>query len=99
MQPAGLIDQAGRLQRIASSTVSRARERLAAAAARLDAGSPLHLLARCYSVSWLEWNPTALTSTVGLEPGATVVTQLADGRLWSRVERIATHPSNPEGPT
>lgn len=96
---AGLIDQAGRLQRIASSTVSRARERLAAAAARLDAGSPLHLLARGYSVSWLEGNPTALTSTVGLEPGATVVTQLADGRLWSRVERIATHPSNPEGPT
>jgi exodeoxyribonuclease VII large subunit len=96
---AGLIDQAGRLQRMVSTTVSRARERLAAAAARLDAGSPLHLLARGYSVSWREGNPTALTSTVGLEPGDTVVTQLADGRLWSRVERIATHPSNLEGST
>ena len=96
---AGLVDPSGRLHRLAASTVTRARERLAAAAARLEAGSPLHLLARGYSVSWLEGNPAALTSTVGVEPGALLVTQLANGRLWSRVERAANHPHPSEIPT
>jgi exodeoxyribonuclease VII large subunit len=95
---AGLVDQAARLQRLAAATVSRARERLAAAAARLDAGSPLQRLARGYSVTWLEGSPAALTSTGGVKPGATLVTQLADGRLWSRVERITTTDFNDELP-
>lgn len=91
-----LLDHTGRLRRLSLATVSQAQERLAAAAARLEAGSPLHLLARGYSVSWLEESPTALTSAAGVKPGATLVTQLADGRLWSRVERITTDPSFPE---
>jgi exodeoxyribonuclease VII large subunit len=95
----GLVDQAGRLRRLAAATVSRAHERLAAAAARLDAGSPLHLLARGYSVSWLEDNPAALTSAADVEPGAVLVTQLAEGRLWSRVERLTTDPLTAQSPT
>ena len=95
---AGLVDQAGRLRRLTAATVARAHERLAAAAARLDAGSPLHLLARGYSVSWLEDRPTALTSAAGIEPGAKLVTQLANGRLWSRVERMTTNPLSVEAP-
>ena len=86
------------MRRLTAATVARAHERLAAAAARLDAGSPLHLLARGYSVSWLEDRPTALTSAAGIEPGAKLVTQLANGRLWSRVERMTTNPLSVEAP-
>lgn len=96
---AGLVEQAARLHRLAASSLSRAQERLAAAAARLDAGSPLQRLACGYSLSWLEGRPAALTSTAGVTPGATLVTQLADGRLWSRVERITTTPINDDVPT
>jgi len=79
-----------RLRRLAGSVVSRAGERIAAAAARLEAGSPVHLLARGWSVTKLDGHETALKSTVGIPAGVTIITQLADGRLWSRVER-STH--------
>jgi exodeoxyribonuclease VII large subunit len=98
-----LLDQHGaRLERLSLAAIERARERLAAAAGRLEAGSPLHLLARGYSVSWLEDRGTvaergtsALRSAAGVEPGATLVTQLFDGRLWSRVERISNDACRP----
>ena len=76
-----------RLRRLAGSVVSRAGERVAAAAARLEAGSPVHLLARGWSVTKLDGHDAALKSTAGIAAGATIITQLADGRLWSRVER------------
>lgn len=83
------IDRHGaRLRRLAGSAVDRAAERVAAAAARLEAGSPVHLLARGWSVTRLEAEATTLRSVAGIEVGRTIVTQLADGRLWSRVERI-----------
>jgi len=95
--------QAARLHRLTSAAVDRGRERLAAAAARLEAGSPLKLLARGWSVTWLETDaataatgasptpsPAPLTSTSGVQPGAMLVTQLSAGKLWSRVERIST---------
>ena len=102
---ATLDQQAARLQRLSTAAVDRGRERLAAAAARLEAGSPLKLLARGWSVTWLDagltasapgahaaGSPTpvspALKSVAGLEPGAALVTQLTDGKIWSRVERI-----------
>jgi hypothetical protein len=31
----------------------------------------------------------ALKSVAGVEPGATLVTQLSDGKIWSRVERTS----------
>ncbi|MFM8802837.1 MAG: hypothetical protein ACKOK8_02805, partial [Planctomycetia bacterium] len=68
------------------------RERLAAATARLEAGSPLKLLARGWSVTWTEADgavPAALKSVAGVNPGAPLVTQLSDGKIWSRVERTA----------
>lgn len=84
-----LLDQhALRLRRLGSATVERSRERLAAAAGRLEAGSPLHLLARGWSVTWRDGDPTALRSVAGLAAGDTLVTQLADGRVTSRLERI-----------
>jgi exodeoxyribonuclease VII large subunit len=86
-----LLDQhALRLRRLGSATVERSRERLAAAAGRLEAGSPLHLLARGWSVTWRDGDPTALRSVAGLAAGDTLITQLADGRVTSRLERIKT---------
>ncbi|MFM8952228.1 MAG: exodeoxyribonuclease VII large subunit [Planctomycetaceae bacterium] len=86
-----LLDQhALRLRRLGSATVERSRERLAAAAGRLEAGSPLHLLARGWSVTWKDGDPTALRSVAGLATGDTLITQLADGRVTSRLEGIIT---------
>jgi len=86
-----LLDQhALRLRRLGTATVERGRERLAAAAGRLEAGSPLHLLARGWSVTWQEGDDTPLRSIAGLAAGDTLITQLADGRVASRLERILT---------
>ena len=84
------LDQhALRLRRLAGAAIARGRERLGSAAARLEAGSPLHLLARGWSVTWKEGDATALRSVAGLAPGDMLVTQLADGRVASRLERIS----------
>lgn len=80
--------QAVRLRRLTDSAVRRAGERVAAAAARLEAGSPLRLLARGWSLTSVAGGATALHGIAGVEPGDVLVTQLADGRLWSRVERV-----------
>jgi exodeoxyribonuclease VII large subunit len=90
-----LDQQAGRLRRLAGAAVDRGRERLAAAAGRLEAGSPLHLLARGWSVTTRTDEGTALRSVAGLRAGDEIMTQLADGRLWSRLERITTDDARP----
>ena len=90
-----LDQQAARLRRLAGAAVARGRERLAAAAGRLDAGSPLHLLARGWSVTTRADDRTALRSVTGLRAGDEIMTQLADGRLWSRLERITTDDARP----
>jgi len=83
-----LDEQALRLERLARSAAARNRERVAAAAARLEAGSPLKLLARGWSVTWKEGAPAALKSVAGLAAGDALVTQLADGRITSRIDAI-----------
>ncbi|MFM9025474.1 MAG: exodeoxyribonuclease VII large subunit [Planctomycetaceae bacterium] len=80
--------QALRLKRLATTACGRARERLGAAAARLEAGSPLHLLARGWSVTRRAGAAEALRSVAGLAAGDPLETLLADGRISSRVERI-----------
>ena len=90
-----LDQQAARLRRLAGAAVARGRERLAAAAGRLEAGSPLHLLARGWSVTTRADDRTALRSVTGLRAGDEIMTQLADGRLWSRLERITTDDARP----
>ena len=95
-------ERAGRLERLARVGVDRAGERLRAAVARLEAGSPLKLLARGYSVTTTAGSTAPLTSVAAVAPGATLVTQLVDGRLESTItsidhtpitirERIANH--------
>jgi hypothetical protein len=68
---------------------------LRAAVGRLEAGSPLKLLARGYSVTTIEHTSQALSSVAGVKPGATLVTQLTDGRIWSTASRIDLAPINP----
>ena len=85
-----LDQQAARLRRLTGAAVARGRERLAAAAGRLEAGSPLHLLARGWSVTTRAGDRTALRSVAGLRVGDEIMTQLADGKLWSRLERTTT---------
>ena len=83
------LDRHGsRLRRLVGMAVDRAGERVAAAAARLESGSPVRLLARGWSVTRIEGETAAVRSVAGIEPGTPIVTQLVDGRLWSRVERI-----------
>jgi exodeoxyribonuclease VII large subunit len=86
---ATIEQQAARLRRLSAAAVDRGRERLGAAAGRLEAGSPLQLLARGWSVTSRNDDKTALRSVAGLQHGDELVTQLADGKLWSRLERIA----------
>jgi len=89
-----VVDQlALRLARLGRAAVARAGERLAAGAGRLEAASPVQLLARGWSLTWREdGQGRGLASVAGIEPGARIVTQLADGRLWSRVEKSEFEP-------
>lgn len=84
---AALAEQAGRLRRLALAAVERGRERVTAAAARLEADSPLKVLARGYSVTTVASTAAVVRSAADTVPGMEIVTHLADGRLWSRVER------------
>jgi exodeoxyribonuclease VII large subunit len=83
------VDAEGiRLARLATAAIARGRERLVAAAGRLEAGSPLHLLARGWSLAYRDDAPgQTLRSIEGIVPGTPIVTQLADGRIWSSVVR------------
>jgi len=87
-----VAERAARLERLARAAVDRAGERLRAGVARLDAGSPLKLLARGYSVTTSAGTTAPLTSIAVLEAGSTIVTQLADGRLTSTVTSIDSTP-------
>jgi exodeoxyribonuclease VII large subunit len=83
-----LDQQALRLKRLTTAAVARGRERLAAAAGRLEAGSPLQLLARGWSVTRRAGGSEALRSVGSLAAGDGLETLVADGRITSRVERI-----------
>lgn len=87
-----VAERAVRLERLVRAAVDRADERLRAAVARLDAGSPLKLLARGYSVTTSAGTTVPLTSISSIAAGKTIVTQLADGRLQSTVTAIDATP-------
>ena len=92
---AALEQHAARLRRLTAATVDRAGERLRAAVGRLEAGSPLKILARGYSVTSIEGRAAALNSMADVRPGDTLVTQLSDGRVWSTVNRADAAPLTP----
>jgi exodeoxyribonuclease VII large subunit len=81
-------ERAARLERLVDGVLRRAGERLAATAGRIEAASPLQILARGYAVTMradgADTGP--LRDVAGLRPGARLVTRLARGRVWSIVE-------------
>ncbi|GBD35210.1 Exodeoxyribonuclease 7 large subunit [bacterium HR36] len=61
------------------------RETLGHFAAHLQVLSPLQVLQRGYSLTWKEGNAVLLRSVEGLAAGDLLITQLASGRIRSRV--------------
>ena len=61
------------------------RHQLARLAARLDALSPLAVLARGYSLTFQADGTTLLKAAAAVKPGDLIHTRLADGRVVSRV--------------
>ncbi|MEO6808814.1 MAG: exodeoxyribonuclease VII large subunit, partial [Isosphaeraceae bacterium] len=87
---ANLADRAGRALAL---DLDRRRHRLARLAAQLDALSPLAVLARGYSLTYLDDDPALLRSADRLQPGALIRTRLADGEVLSRVESVRRLPT------
>ena len=73
-----------RVLRRPETLVADARQRVDALAGRLEALSPLKVLARGYSVTRADGRVLMRASDVS--PGDTLRTQLADGEVRSRVE-------------
>jgi len=81
-----LDDRARRLARAGSSAIRLQRLRLEAAAGRLEALSPLSVLARGYSVTLKEGR--VLRRAADARPGDLVETRLHEGRLRAEVRDI-----------
>ena len=87
------------LQRLAGSATERATRRLEVAEARLAARDPALQLARGFSVT-RDARGRPVRSIVGVQPGAVLTTQLADGQLTSTVQQVAPRQARaprPEG--
>jgi exodeoxyribonuclease VII large subunit len=75
------------LDRAAADTITRRRTRLSAAAARLQALSPLNVLARGYALLY-NADGTLLRSAAETAPGTTIQARLAEGSLTAQVTSI-----------
>lgn len=83
-----LLDyQSQRLVHGAAKTLSNDRERLARAAAALDAMSPLKVLGRGYAIARTE-DGQVLTQVKQVRPGDGLRLRLTDGQLDCRVEQV-----------
>jgi exodeoxyribonuclease VII large subunit len=84
---ARLLDELGqRTTRAARQRLDRARQRTEKLAARLDALSPLAVLARGYSVTQRVADGAVVRSARELSPGDAIATRFGQGRAISRVE-------------
>jgi exodeoxyribonuclease VII large subunit len=75
-----------RLQRAVVRRIEQAREQLKRQASRLEALSPLNVLARGYSLTCKEADATLLRSAGQIKVGERIVTRLQEGQIISRVE-------------
>jgi len=83
------LDEGGeRLHRAANQRLKQLRERLQAQAARLETLSPLNVLGRGYSLTRREADRAVIRSPDQLRPGERLVTDVAQGRIVSRVEEL-----------
>jgi len=101
-RPADLLDQ--QRQRLDNATkelmsggkncFETHKNRLSLALTKLEALSPLKVLARGYSVTQREEDEKVVTSINGVCSGDTLVTRVIDGLLFSKVERTQKQDSN-----
>ncbi len=77
-----------RIDRTLTRNLELRRQRLARLAARIEALSPLAVLARGYSLTFAADGTTLLRSADEVSPGSLIETRLARGRLVSRVEEV-----------
>jgi exodeoxyribonuclease VII large subunit len=85
----GLDEWSERLGRAIHQQLQQARQKIEAAAARLEGLSPLNVLARGYSLTRKEADQTLLTDVCQVQPGDRLVTRLRQGQVVSRVEEVA----------
>jgi exodeoxyribonuclease VII large subunit len=93
-----LDDVAERLERGLSRRLEQSRHRLDALAGRLANLSPLGVLSRGYSLTRKLDGLGVIRSAGQVQPGDRLVTQVAKGRIISRVESIAPDPIQEETP-
>ncbi|MDO3376940.1 exodeoxyribonuclease VII large subunit [Geoalkalibacter halelectricus] len=77
-----------RLQRAFDLALRQRRERLAAAAARLDALSPLAVLARGYAIVFRDRDGSAVRRAAQVQIGDEVSIRLAQGRLRAKLTEV-----------
>jgi exodeoxyribonuclease VII large subunit len=87
-----LDDWSERLGRGLKQRLLSARERVQAAAARLDSVSPLNVLGRGYSVTKREADETVVRDPSQVLPGDRLLTLVQHGRIVSRVEDAVVPP-------
>jgi exodeoxyribonuclease VII large subunit len=85
----GLDEWSERLGRAIHQQLQQSRQKIEAAAARLEGLSPLNVLARGYSLTRKEADQTLLTDAQQVQPGDRLVTRLRRGQVVSRVEEVA----------
>jgi exodeoxyribonuclease VII large subunit len=81
-----LDEWSDRMARAVRQRLEQAAHRVEAITARLEGLSPLNVLARGYSLTRKENEQTVLRTTEQIRPGDRLVTQLSQGRIFSRVE-------------
>jgi len=84
-----LDEFSARLDRAARAHVRTARQRAEAAAARLEALSPLGVLARGYSITQRTADGRVVRAAAELKLGEQITTRLSRGNVLSRVEDVA----------
>ena len=82
-----LNEKALRLQHEGCQKTQQAKNQLSTAAALLEANNPLGILSRGYSVTTNAKTQEPINSWRQAPSGTKIVTRLADGELYSRVER------------
>jgi exodeoxyribonuclease VII large subunit len=87
-----LDDLSGRLERAAELSTTRWRHRLALAAGKLDAVSPLSTLARGYAMVTRARDETPVTRAGQVEEGDRLRIRLADGAVESTVTGVGRAP-------
>jgi exodeoxyribonuclease VII large subunit len=92
-----LDDWSARLARGMQQRLDRARTQLSAQSARLEALSPLNVLARGYSLTCKEADQALVRTAEQVQPGDRLVTRVQRGRIVSRVEELQAD-SSPDVP-